>query len=61
MPDVLQSSLREKFSSVIWKVELDESEDLVAIETRDKNTHSAAFSSFNYADGTCYFKESFAG
>ena len=53
----LKPSLREKFSSIIWKVELDEDQNLIAIETRDKNSHSAAFSSFDYSDGTCYFKE----
>ncbi|HCN83600.1 MAG TPA: hypothetical protein DIT07_08255 [Sphingobacteriaceae bacterium] len=53
----LKPGLSEKFNSIIWKIEIDEGQELIAIETRDKNAHSAAFSSFNYVTGKCYLKE----
>jgi hypothetical protein len=53
----LKPSLSEKFSSIIWKIEIDEDQEILAIETRDKDSHSATFSSLNYATGECYFKE----
>lgn len=53
----LKPSLSEKFSSIIWKIEIDVDQELLVVETRDKNAHSAAFSSFNYATGECYLKE----
>jgi hypothetical protein len=53
----LKPALSEKFSAIIWKIEVDEAEAIIAIETRDRNSHSAAFSALNYKSGKCYFKE----
>lgn len=53
----LKASLSEKFNSIIWKIEIDENQGILAVETRDKDSHSAAFSSLNYKTGECYFKE----
>lgn len=53
----LKPGLSEKFNSIIWKIEIDPDQELLAVETRDKSAHSATFSTFNYATGKCYLKE----
>lgn len=53
----LKASLTETFKGIIWKVETDGNNPIVAIETRtiaDRITH---YSAFNYETGECLFKE----
>jgi hypothetical protein len=54
---ILKPFLREKFNSIIWKIEIDTENDLIAIETRDSENRTAYFSAFNFAIATCLFKE----
>lgn len=55
--DKLRPSLNAKFRAVIWKIEVDETEPVIALETRDKEGRTAAFSTFNYESGQCYFRD----
>ena len=59
MPDkyTLKPSLTEKFKGIIWKIETDDSEPIIGIETRDTAERKAYFSAFNYRTGICLFKE----
>ncbi|MXV15523.1 DUF4905 domain-containing protein [Hufsiella ginkgonis] len=54
LPTIL---LHEKFSGIIWKVEIDGRKDMIAIESRDASSRAAAFSAFNFRTGHCYFRE----
>ena len=50
-------SLDQRFNSLIWKIEIDEENELIAIETRSAEKRSATFSVYNFLSGHCYFKE----
>jgi hypothetical protein len=53
----LQPILSEKFLGIIWKIETDHAESFIAIETRDIENRTTAFSAYNYQTGECLFKE----
>jgi hypothetical protein len=53
----LQPILSEKFQGIIWKIETDHAEPLIAIETRDIGNRTTAFSAYNSQTGHCLFKE----
>ncbi len=53
----LKPSLSETFKSIIWKIETDDSESVVAIETRNSSDRISHYSAYNYASGECLFKE----
>ncbi len=53
----LKPSLSEKFKGIIWKIETDEKQTVVAIETRDVENHTATFSAFDFRTGECFFRE----
>ncbi|MGX5689609.1 DUF4905 domain-containing protein [Arcticibacter tournemirensis] len=50
-------TLCEKFKGIIWKVETDYKLNIVAIETRDAESHTTAISAFDFSTGRCLFKE----
>ena len=53
----LKPSLSETFKGIIWKVETDDENSIVAIESRDISQRVSHFSAFDYATGKCLFKE----
>jgi hypothetical protein len=53
----LRSILSEKFDGVIWKIELNENHDLIAIESRTIESRKTSFSVFNYKTGDILLKE----
>lgn len=53
----LKPSLIEKFDGIIWKIETDDKEPIVAIETRNIADRKTYYSAFNYQNGECLFKE----
>jgi hypothetical protein len=53
----LKPTLSEKFEGIIWKIETDEVNQQIAIETRLPETKIVQFSVFNYRTGYRYLKE----
>lgn len=53
----LKPSLSETFNSIIWKIETDATESIVAIETRNPSDRITHYSAYNYVTGECLFKE----
>jgi len=53
----LKPSLTEKFEGIIWKIETDDKEPVIAIETRNIADRKTYYSAFNYLTGNCLFKE----
>ncbi len=53
----VKTTLDEEFQSVIWKIEIDSANNLIAVETRSAESHTATLSAYNYLTGVCYFKE----
>lgn len=53
----LKPTLRANFEGIIWKVETDPLNGIIAVETRNPQNRTASFSAFNFADGTTLFKE----
>ncbi|MBC8052312.1 MAG: DUF4905 domain-containing protein [Sphingobacteriaceae bacterium] len=53
----LKPSLSETFRGIIWKIETDDSNTIVAVETRDVSERITYFSAFDYTSGKCLFKE----
>lgn len=53
----LKPSLTEKFEGIIWKIETDDKEPVIAIETRNIADRKTYYSAFNYLTGDCLFKE----
>jgi hypothetical protein len=49
--------LLEKFGGIVWKVEADSENGLVAVETRNPDDRTAAISAFDYRSGKCLFRE----
>ncbi|WP_149349002.1 DUF4905 domain-containing protein [Pedobacter sp. BS3] len=57
MLPLIQQTLKQTFSSLIWKLEIDEQHQHIAIETRDTGIHTAQFSLLNYSTGKVLFKD----
>lgn len=53
----LRPILSEKFDGVIWKIELNENHNLIAIESRTIQSRKTSFSVFNYKTGAILLKE----
>jgi hypothetical protein len=53
----LRLILSEKFDGIIWKIEINEKYDLIAIETRNIKLRKTYFSVFNYYTGNILLKE----
>ncbi|WP_207426408.1 DUF4905 domain-containing protein [Pedobacter sp. SYSU D00535] len=53
----LKPKLAEKFAGIIWKIEVDEVNSVLALETRDIAEHRAAWSAFDLAAEKVLFKE----
>jgi hypothetical protein len=53
----LKPSLQEKFKGIIWKIETDHTNGVVAIETRSSEDRGAFYSAFNFKTGERLFKE----
>ena len=53
----LKPILSEKIDGVIWKIELNENHDLIAIESRTIQSRKTSFSVFNYTTGDILLKE----
>jgi len=53
----LKPSLSETFKSIIWKIETDDTESVIAIETRNSSDRISHYSAYNYSTGECLFKE----
>lgn len=53
----LKPTLKEKFKGIIWKIETDALNHVIAIETRDPENREAFFSAFDFSTGKTLFKE----
>lgn len=53
----IKPSLSEQFTGLIWKITLDELNNLVAVETRDTDSRKVSFSVIDYSTGKVYLKE----
>lgn len=53
----IKKTLSENFSGVIWKIEIDENLQQIAIETRNVSLRTVAYSVYNYKTGECLIKE----
>jgi hypothetical protein len=53
----IKPSLKEKFAGIIWKIEIDDKSPIVAIESRQADSHTTSFSAFNFQTGECLFRE----
>jgi hypothetical protein len=53
----LRPILSEKFEGIIWKIEINEKNDLIAIESRIAESRKTSFSAFNYNTGDILLKE----
>ncbi len=54
---ILKPFLKEKFNSIIWKIEIDTQNCILAIETRDVENREAYYSAFDFEKGEVLFKE----
>lgn len=57
MANYLNPIIDQAFSSLIWKLETDTEQDLIYVETRSEQKHSAGFSSLNLHSGQLNFLE----
>ncbi|WP_069657813.1 DUF4905 domain-containing protein [Arcticibacter eurypsychrophilus] len=53
----LKPSLQEKFKGIIWKIETNNTNGVIAIETRSSDNKEAFYSAFNFITGEKLFKE----
>ncbi|EOR96074.1 hypothetical protein ADIARSV_0718 [Arcticibacter svalbardensis MN12-7] len=53
----LKPSLQEKFKGIIWKIETNNINGVIAIETRSSDNKEAFYSAFNFKTGEKLFKE----
>ncbi|WP_407431077.1 DUF4905 domain-containing protein [Arcticibacter sp.] len=53
----LKPSLRANFKGIIWKVETDAANRIIAVETRNSENRTASYSAFNFETGRTLFKE----
>ncbi|MEJ6978968.1 DUF4905 domain-containing protein [Pedobacter sp. P351] len=53
----LKPSLSETFKSIIWKIETDDTDSIIALETRNPADRTSHFSAYNFVTGECLFKE----
>lgn len=53
----LKTVFKKSFLGVVWRMEADTATNLLAVETRDKDTGRPAFSAFNYQTGDAYIHE----
>jgi len=55
-PEYIKPSLVKKFDGIIWKIEIDDKFPIIAIESRNAETHTTAFSAYNFQSGECLFE-----
>ena len=53
----IKPALTEKFSGIIWKIEIDNLRPLIAVETRNRETRTSSISVLNFETGETAFKE----
>jgi|GEM_PF-651977 len=53
----LKPALQANFKGIIWKVETDPGNCIIAIETRDPKNRTASYSAFNFETGATLFKD----
>ena len=53
----LKTAFRKSFLHVVWRIEADTSEGLLAVETRDKDSGAPLFSAFDYRTGDMFIHE----
>lgn len=53
----LKPSLEANFEGIIWKVETDPLNGIIAVETRNPEDRTASFSAFNFETGLTLFKD----
>lgn len=53
----LKTAYQKSFLGIVWRMEADTTEHLLAVETRDKDSGAPAFSVFDYRTGTTLIHE----
>src|SRR5690606_416406 len=53
----LKTAFKKSFLGMVWRIEADTTGNLLAVETRDKDTGRPAFSAFNYQTGESFIHE----
>lgn len=53
----LKPSLQANFEGIIWKVETDPVNRIIAVETRNPENRTASYSAFNFETGAILFKD----
>ena len=53
----LKTAFKKSFLGMVWRIEADTAENLLAVETRDKDTGQPAFSAFDYRTATSFVHE----
>ncbi|MGV3760998.1 DUF4905 domain-containing protein [Parapedobacter sp.] len=53
----LKTVFKKSFLGVVWRIEADTANGLLAIETRDRETGHPSFSAFDYQTGTLFIDE----
>ncbi len=53
----LKPALEEVFDGIIWKLETDAEEPLIAVECRNVEKHTSSISLFDFSTGICHFKD----
>jgi hypothetical protein len=53
----LKPSLQANFEGIIWKVETDPVNRIIAVETRNPESRTASYSAFNFETGAVLFKD----
>lgn len=53
----LKTVFKKSFSGLVWRIEADTANCLLAVETRDQETGCPSFSAFDYLSGTSFLHE----
>ncbi len=53
----LKTAFKKSFLGIVWRIEADTTNDILAIETRDQDTGNPSFSAFDYTTGVSFTDE----
>lgn len=53
----LKTAFKKSFLGIVWRIETDTANNILAVETRDEATGNPSFSTFDYATGTSFAQE----
>ena len=53
----LKTAFKKSFLGIVWRIEVDTAENLIAVETRNQDSGAPAFSTFDYRTGRSFIQE----